>query len=429
MSTTAILFIVLAGAILLYLPIAFSIGIGTTAIAMFTNDISIKTIFSGLYTTGDSLALLAVPFFILAGDIMASCGISKRLISLARTMIGHVKGGMGMVTVLACMFFAAISGSGVATAAAIGGIMLPILEKDHYDKDFSASLVATSSAIGPIIPPSVPMIMYGIMCSVSVTDLFMAGVIPGILVGLALIIVVAITSRKRGYGQKVEKASAKERLRALWDAKFSIIMPVIILGGIYAGIFTPTEASVVAVAYSLIIGLFVYKELKPKDLFAIIIRSSRNVGMIMALLGFAGIFGKLLVLQGVPATLAAWVQSVTNSRFVVLMLVNVLLLMAGMFLETGSAITILGPLLLAVVQPYGVSALHLGIIMIVNLAIGLATPPVGASLFVSVGIAKIPVEQTFKKLLVMIGACLIVLLIITYCEPVVTFLPNLLNKR
>ncbi|MCR5074132.1 MAG: TRAP transporter large permease [Clostridiales bacterium] len=425
---TTILFVALVVAVLLYVPIAFAIGIGCSLIAVFTSDISIRTIFSGLYTSGDQFALLAVPFFILAGDIMASCGISRRLVNLAKTLIGHVTGGMGMVTVIACMFFAAISGSGVATAAAVGGIMIPILKQDNYKDEFSTALVSTASAVGPIIPPSVPMIILGILCSISVTDLFIAGVVPGVLISLALMVAVGIISRRRGYGQKREKASWKERLRAIWDAKFSIIMPVIILGGIYSGMFTPTEASVVACAYSLVIGLFVYREIKLRDLVPIIGRAARNVGIIMALLGFAQIFGKVLVLQKVPATLAAWVQQLTNSKILVLFVVNIILLIAGMFLETGSAITILGPLLFAIVTPYGVKPLHLAIIMIVNLAIGLATPPVGASLFVSAGISKIPVERTMKDLLILIGVCFAVLLLITYCEPIVTFLPALLKR-
>lgn len=428
MSPTAILFIVLIAAILLYMPIAYAIGLAVAAVLLLCDLAPFEMFYSVLYSSSDSFSLLAVPFFILSGDVMAKCGISKRLINLARAFVGNLTGGMGMVTVLACMFFAAISGSGIATAAAIGGIMIPIMIQENYDAGYSAALTSASSAIGPIIPPSVSFIVYGVLCGVSVTDLFMAGAVPGIIMGLFLMIANWYMAKRHGYGMKSgHKMTWKQKLAALNDAKWSILAPVIILGGIYSGIFTPTEAAIIATDYSLVVGLFIYREIQFKDLAAIAKTTANSVGLSMALLGFATVFGRILVMERIPTTLANAIQSATDSKFVVLLLINLVLLLAGMFLETFAAITISAPILLAIATGYGVSPLHLGIIICVNLAIGLSTPPVGASLFVSASIAKVPIEKTFKPLIPMMIASLAGLALITYCEPIVTFLPNLLG--
>jgi len=429
MSSTAILFLAFGVSILLYVPIAYALGIGVLAVMLINGTPPVDMFFSTLYTSGDSFTILAVPFFVLSGDVMSRCGISKRLVNMARALLGNTTGSMGMVTVMACMFFAAISGSGLATAAAIGGIMIPVMTADNYDTPYACALTSCSSAIGPVIPPSVPFIIYGVLVSVSVTDLFLAGAIPGIIMGAALMIANYLVCKKKGYGNKKikEKLSRRDRLKVIWDAKWSILVPIIILGGIYSGIFTPTEAAVVATVYSLIIGLFVYKELKITDMPGIIKSSSISVGLSLALLGFATIFGRILVLERIPASIADAIYAATTNKFMVLMLINAALLVAGMFLETIAAITITAPILLAIAQPYGISPLHLGVIMVCNLAIGLSTPPVGASLFVSAAIGKVKIEETFKPLIILLVASIAALLVITYCEPLVTFLPNLLG--
>jgi C4-dicarboxylate transporter DctM subunit len=427
MSTTALLMSVLFGALLFCVPIGFSIGLSIAAICIFTPLMSSNMLFSTMYSSCDSFALLAVPFFVLSGDIMASCGISRRLINFARTLVGHVSGGLGIVCVVACMFFAAISGSGVATAAAIGSVMIPIMVKDRYDSSFACSLTAMASAVGPIIPPSVPFIIYAVMCNVSVSDLFLGGVVPGLMMGIAMAIFTYFYSKRHSYGTVSQRASWKEVLVALWDAKWSILMPLLVLGGIYSGVFTPTESAVVASGYSLIIGLFVYREIKFSDLVKIVARSTITMGQVMALLIFATVLGKVFVLNQVPNMMAQAVVEFTDSRIMVLLLMNVILLIAGMFLETLAAITIFAPLLLAVAQPFGVSPLHFGVMMTVNLAIGLATPPVGASLYVAAGIGKISIEKTFRSLIPLIAVNLVVLAMITYYDPFVTFLPALLR--
>ena len=359
---------------------------------------------------------------------MANCGISRRLVNFAKAAVGHVTGGMGIVCVIACMFFAAISGSGVATAAAIGGIMIPIMRQEEYDTGFACSVTSMASAVGPIIPPSVPFILYAIVCDVSIVDLFAGGLVPGLMMGIAMMITVYFYSKKHGYGKKYARASGREIWRAFWDAKWSLAMPVIVLGGIYMGIFTPTESAVVACVYSLIIGFFVYREIKFTELFKIAGRATATMGQIMALLIFANVFGKLLLLNNVPQQMAAAVMAFTDSKIVVLLLVNIILLIAGMFLDTLCAIVIFAPLLLAIVTPYGVSSLHFGVVMAVNLAIGLSTPPVGASLYVATGIARLPIEKAFRPLIPLLIANLIVLMMITYYEPFVTFLPHLLRS-
>ena len=389
--------------------------------------VPIDFVVQAFFSAGDSFPLLAVPFFILAGDIMMEGGISKRLVDFARTMIGHRTGGLGAITVFTCMIFAAISGSGPATVAAIGGIMIPAMIKDKYDKSYACSLAAASGALGPIIPPSISFVMYGIIASVSITELFMGGIVPGIMMAIALMILNFFSSKKNHYGVKHERASAKERWKSFNEAKWSLLVPVIILGGIYGGIFTPTESAVVACLYGIIVSLFVYKEIDIKTLGSIFAKSSLTSGTVLVLVGCATAFGRILTLEGIPTMLAESVLSITTNKYIILLLINIILFIVGMLMETLAAIVILAPLMLSVVEPLGVDPLHFGMIMVVNLVIGMCTPPVGVNIFVAARLGNTSIEKMMRKLIPMIGALLIVQLIITYVPIVSTFLPKLLS--
>lgn len=427
MSVPILLLAMFFGIQLFGIPIFAAIGISVGACVMTGQIFDFSTIISGLFNSADSFPLLAVPFFILAGECMVAGGISKRMVDFSKSLVGHLPGGLGMVTIVACMFFAALSGSGVATCAAIGGFMIPAMMKEGYHGGYASALSATSSAVGPIIPPSIPFILYGIICSASITDLFMAGVMPGLLIGALLMFTNYMLARRRHYPTH-EKASWRERLHQLNLAKWSLAVPVIILGGIYGGVFSPTEAAIVATDVALIVGVFVHKEIKLKDLPVIFFRAVKTTGVSLSLLGFALVFGRVLVMVSIPTIISNAIVSMTESKFVVLLLVNLILLVVGCLMETSSAVMICSPVLWAIVKPFGVDVVHFGIILTSNLCIGLATPPVGQSLFVAAGISKVPVSKTAKPMIPLLIAAFAAQMIITYWEGFVMFLPRLLSQ-
>lgn len=416
------------GSLLVNIPVAISLGIAATGALLITHTLPLGFLTQAFYTASDSFPLLSVPFFILAGDIMAYGGISRRLVDFAGKLFAGVTGGLGMITVFACAIFAAISGSGPATVAAIGGIMIPAMVKDNYDKSFSCTLAAAGGTLGPIIPPSISFIIYGIVANVSITDLFIAGIVPGIMMCLALMIVVYYYAKKRNFGIVTQRVSFMELLKSFNNAKWALLVPAIILGGIYGGIFTPTEAAIVACDYGIIVGLFVYKEITIKDLPSIFARTALTSGTVLILVGCATAFGQLLTVEQVPTTIAETILGISSNKYVVLLIVNIFLFFVGMLMETLAAIIILAPLLLSIVTPLGVTPLHFGVIMVVNLVIGMCTPPVGVNLYVASGIANIKIEEMFKWLVPLIGALLFVLMIITYCPWIINFLPNLIGK-
>ena len=362
--------------------------------------------------------LLAIPFFILGGNIMEKAGISGKLISLAESCVGHLKGGVAMVCVIVACFFAAISGSGPATVAALGLILIPAMVKVGYDVSFAAALMATAGAIGVIIPPSITFVVYGSISDTSIGDLFISGVLPGLLMGAALIAVTLWLGRKSDL-KRLPKANGRQRLVAFKDAFWGLLMPVIILGGIYGGIFTPTEAAAVSAVYGLFIGIVVYKTLKLKDLKKILIDTASTTATVMFITAAATLFAYVLTRARIDVAISSLLTEVAGgNQIIFLLIVNIVLLIAGCFLDSTSALYIFTPLFVPVAKALGMSMIHFGTIMIVNLAIGLVTPPVGVNLYVACGIAKIDLKKISVAVVPLLVASLIVLAIVTYVPSV-----------
>ena len=424
----ALLFGSFALLLILRVPIGISLGM-SSLITIFASGVVQPTYLAqGLVTGADSFSLMAVPFFVLAGELMASGGISRRLLNIADAFLGRKYGGLALVTVVACMFFAAISGSGPATVAAIGGLTIPSMLKQGYDRPFAGAISAAAGSIGVIIPPSIPMVMYCVATGVSVGAMFMGGVIPGILIGVSLCVYSSLYSKKHKYiNAEAAPFSWGNVGRSLVDGIWALLVPVIILGGIYGGIFTPTEAAAVAVAYGLIVGLFVYRDLKAKDLYRIFGSAALTTATIMVILGTATTFGRILTLERIPTMIADFFESVAKGPIMLMILINILLLIVGCFMETNAAIIILAPIFLPIVESMGINPVHFGIVMVVNLAIGFVSPPLGVNLFVACNVANAKLEEICKGLLPILGVMIVDLLLITYIEPLSTFLPALLG--
>ena len=412
----------------LSVPIGIALGLAVMATIIYSGIVDLTFLAQGLTTAMNSFPLMAAVFFILAGDLMGKGGISKRLLKVADAFFGRYTGGLALVTVVACMFFAAISGTGSATVAAIGAMVIPEMNKKKYDRGFSAALIASSGSIGAMIPPSVTMVIYGVTASVSITAIFLAGIIPGICIGLSLMLYSWIVSRKNGWKGEDRIYSFKDKLQVINDAKWSLLAPVIILGGIYGGIFTPTEAAAVAVIYGYIVGIFVYKEIKIKELPSIILNSATMTAVVLVIIGTSAGFGRILTLERIPSQIAAAIIGVSSSKYVIFFLVNILLLIVGTFMETLAAVIILTPILLPIVTSFGMSPVQFGIVMVVNLAIGFVTPPLGANLFVATQIADVSFERISKAIVPFILVMVTTLMIITFVPQISMFLPTLLMK-
>ena len=409
-------------------PIAFALGISSVA-ALFVESLPVSAVTANFYASTSKFVLLAIPFFILGGNIMERSGISGKLIDFFRALVGHRRSGMALVTVIVACFFAAISGSGPATVAALGLILIPAMTDVGYDKSYSAALVSTSGAIGIIIPPSITFVIYGSIASVSVSSLFASGIVPGILMGVFLIVATQIVYRKREL-KLLPKASAAQRWKAFKSAFWGLMMPVIILGGIYGGIFTPTEAAAVAAVYGIFVGLFIYRSITMKDVWELLKDSVSQTAVVMLIVGTASLFAYVLTITGVAAKASAALISVSGgSKFVFLLILNLILLIAGCFIDANSAMYILLPILLPVASRMGVDLIHLGCIMVFNLAIGLVTPPVGVNLYVGCGIAKIKLKEMCKAVIPLIIASILALLLVTYVQPISTLLPSLLGGK
>lgn len=414
--------------LLLNVPIAVSLGL-STIISLVLNDFPLSMFPSMMYSSIGKFTLLAVPFFILAGIIMEYAGISKRLVKLANVMVGHLTGGLAIVTVIVSVFFAAISGSGPATVAALGTILIPAMVSAGYDKGMASALMASSGGIGIIIPPSIAFVVFGVLAEVSIGKLFIAGIIPGILVGLSLIAASLFVLRKNKNLVKTPKSSAKEVWAAFKDAVWGIMTPVIILGGIYGGFMTPTEAAGVAVVYGLFVGLFIYKEIKMKQLKDLLVRASISSATVMFIVANASVFAWLLTTGRIASSMAAGLLSVTTSKVGILLLMNLIFLVAGCFIDAISAFYILVPIMLPIVHEIGMDPVLFGVFMTVNLAIGLATPPVGINLYVACNIAGIPLKEISRKVLPFILASIVALMMITFIPQITLWLPNLAGMR
>ena len=414
-----VLFVVFAVLLLLGTPIAVCLGVSSILAMLVLGagrpvSVVLGTVPQLVSAATSKSVLLAIPFFILGGNIMEKSGISGKLISLAEACVGHLKGGVAMVCVIVACFFAAISGSGPATVAALGLILIPAMVKVGYDAPFAAALMATAGAIGVIIPPSITFVVYGSISDTSIGSLFISGVIPGLLMGLALIIITLWLGRKSDL-KRLPRATGRQRWIAFKDAFWGLLMPVIILGGIYGGIFTPTEAAAVSAVYGLVIGIFVYKTLKINQLKKILIDTASTTATVMFITAAATLFAYVLTRARIDVAISSMLTDIAGgNQIIFLLIVNVVLLIAGCFLDSTSALYIFTPLFVPVAQALGMNLIHFGTIMIVNLAIGLVTPPVGVNLYVACGIADTSLKKISVSVIPLLVAALIVLLLVTY---------------
>ncbi len=426
-SVALVIFLTLIVCLVLTVPIGFSLGIASLAYILYTKQLTFGFIAQNLVTGCDSFPIMVIPFFVFAGELMGGGGISRRLLNVASVFFGRIRGGLAIVTVVVCMFFAAISGSGPATVAAVGGMVVPTMLQKGYDKKFVLALIAAAGSIGVIIPPSIPMVVYSVTTNSSVSKLFLAGFVPGILIGVVLCLYSYFYARSHGYKGDDEPFSAKRALKEVKDSFWALLSPVIILGGIYGGIFTPTEAAAVSVIYSLVIGCLVYKELDLKQLGTVTKNACETTATILIVIGCAAGFSKVLTLGRIPTTVATFLTTMTDSKILILLLINVLLLIVGCFMETLCAIMILAPILFPVVTALGVDVTHFGIIMVVNLAIGFITPPLGVNLFVASRVGETTLDTVIKGIIPFLALMIVILLFITYVPAISMFLPNMLG--
>ena len=412
--------------LLIGVPIGVALGLSSAIVVYKIMHIPLIVVPQRMFTAIDSFSYLAIPFFMLAGAFMSSGGVTKRLVSFADSLVGFIRGGLALVVAVAGMFFAAISGSSAATTAALGATLLDEMEKDGYEKTFAAAIIAAGGTTGIVIPPSITMVVYGVSAGVSIGELFLGGFAPGILMGITMCVLSYFLCIKKGIKAK-GKFQITEVLRTFKESILALLMPVIILGGIYGGIFTPTEASAVAAVYGLIVGVFIYKELKLKDLPRELLKATKSTTLIMFIVGGANLFGWVLTNAQVPHKVAMYMSSISDSPIVFLMLLNVLLLIIGTLINASAAVVITVPIILPVALAYGIDPVFLGVLMVVNLAIGCITPPVGLDLFVVSGITNISIDRISKAVFPYIVVLIIDLIILTYFPKIILFIPNMLR--
>ena len=431
---SAILFISFFIFLILGVPIGICLGLSSVCAILYSGT-SLTIVATNMYSGISKFLLLAIPFFVLSGNIMAKAGISKRLIKFVDTCVGHKKGGIAIVCVIVACFFGAISGSGPATVAALGAVLVPaMVEQGGFSAPFSTALMATSSSIAIVIPPSIAFVVYASITGTSIADMFMAGIVPGLLMGVALVIVVMLEAKKHNIKPSREKASGKERWDAFKDAFWGFLMPVIILGGIYGGIFTPTEAAAVSVVYGLFVGMVIYREVSIRDMFDILVDSAKTTGGIMLIVASASLFSFVCTKFGIADAASNLLGSIAHNQFTFLLIVNIIFLIAGCFIDANSAMYIFIPIMLPVCKALGYDIVAFGVMATVNLAIGQVTPPVGVNLFVAISIKikkglEVTLQEISRAVVPMIAACVAVLLIVTYIPITSTFLPKALAKE
>ena len=411
--------------LILGVPIAFCLGVSSVVFLSFTKGISLGIIAQRMFTGVDAFPFMAIPFFILAGDLMNAAKITDKLVAFADLIVGRLKGGLAHVNIVTNMFFAGVSGSAVADCSAIGSFLIPMMKEKGFDSDFSAAVTASAAVMGPIIPPSIPMVIYGLITGTSVGALFLSGFIPGVLIGFGLMGVAYFMARKRKYPTRERRLTLHEIYRTVLFALVPLFMPVIILGGILGGIFTATEASAVAVAYALLIGFFAYRTLELKDLPPIFISAAKTTGVVFLAIACSNIFNWALVIEGMPQAMASFASKYIHSTWVLLLAINILLLFLGCLMDATAIMLITVPTLIAITNKFGISPIMFGCIVVINLMIGLITPPFGLCLFIGCGIARISLETLVKAIWPFIIVEVIVLLLVTYFEPLSMFIPRL----
>jgi C4-dicarboxylate transporter DctM subunit len=413
--------------LILGIPIAFVLGI-SSVLYLLKTEMPFVLVSQRVFVGLDNFLLLAVPLFILAGKLMNASGITSRLVNFFYILIGHIRGGLAYVNIIASIFFAGITGAGAADTAAIGSIMIPAMKKEGYSSEYSGAVTAISSTIGPTIPPSIAMVVYGAISETSIARLFLGGFIPGLLLGFAQLVVAAYYARRQKFPVREKIISFRTVTKGFFNTLLAILMPVILLGGILSGVFTPTEAAGVAVLYAVIVGFFIYRELKVWTLLSILYETSILSGTVLIILAMAHLFGWILAAESIPEIVAKAMTSVTQNPILILLLINVLLLFVGTFMETLAAIILLTPILLPLAQSIGLDPVHFGVILVVNLNIGLATPPLGVCLIVASPIAETPLERIALAAVPFLIASICVLLFISYVPHAVMLAPNLLMR-
>ena len=407
-------------------PIAVAMGLACVLAILFQGDMSLTTVAQKLFTGLDSFPLLAVPLFILAGAFMETGGISVRLVKLASVMVGWIRGGLGMVSIVGTIFFSGISGSSTADTAAIGSIMIPSMAKRGYPRPLATAIVASAGAMGVLIPPCIIMILYGVATNTSIGFLFAAGFMPGALMGLALMAMTYVIAGKENLPRE-PRASCGEALQATWNAIPPLLMPIIILGGILSGVFTATESAVVAVIYGLLLSMVVYRELNLRDIPGILLSSSKLTGMVMLMVGMSSVFAWIVTAQRIPHGITEAMMNFSQEPWVFLLLVNVLLLFVGMFIDVTPAIITFSPILFPIAMQLGIDPVHFGIVMVSNLGIGFITPPVGSCLYVAAGIGRVSIESVVKRIMPFFGMMVVTLILITYWPGMTLFVPRMLG--
>jgi tripartite ATP-independent transporter DctM subunit len=422
----AVLVGTLAGTLAIGLPLPFSLGAASLAALIAMGGMPLTVIPQRFIAGINSFAFMAIPFFLLVGQIMNESGITRRIINLSNSLVGHLPGGLAQVNVVSSMFFGGISGSATADTASIGSILIPAMKREGYDADFSVALTACSSTCGPIIPPSITLIIYGIVAEVSITQLFLGGYVPGLMLGFGLLAASIVISKRRGY-PVYERSSLAKTWRTFREASWAVVLPFLILGGLLGGVFTVTEAAGVAVVYALFVGMFVYRDLRPSQLPGILFDTAVRAGTLMTVAAGALVFAWVLTILEVPQTVAGWIFSLTDDRLLILLLLNLLFLLIGMFMEAKAALLILLPVILPVLPEVGIDPIHFGVVIVFNLLVGLITPPVGLCLNLAAKLGDVSLNRAAVAALPFVGVQLIVLFLITYVPALVLWLPSFLD--